>query len=63
MRSREAVGQPAVESLWQQPSQERVNNYKGEVGEAFLKVTWSVPGRGGGGERRTIEQLNETNSA
>lgn len=26
---------------------EGVNNNKGEVGGAFLKVMWSVPGRGG----------------
>lgn len=37
-----------MDSLWQQPGQDWVNNYKEEVGEAFLQVTWSVSGRGGG---------------
>lgn len=31
---------------------EGVNHNKGEVGGAFLKVMWSVPGRGGVGEER-----------
>lgn len=47
LRSEKAASQHAAESLWQRPSQERVNNNKGEVGEAFLKVTWSVLGRVG----------------
>lgn len=49
LRSEEAASQHAAESLWQRPSQERVNNNKGEVGETFLKVTWSVLGRVGWG--------------
>lgn len=40
---------PAARSLWQRPGQERVNNNKGEVGEAFLKVTWFMLGRRGVG--------------
>ena len=50
-RGEKPAGQPAVESLWRRCSQERVNNNKGEVGEAFLKVTWSVPGTGRRGGR------------
>lgn len=49
LRGKKPVRQPAVGSLWQRPGQERVNNNKGEVGEAFLKVTWSMLGRGGRG--------------
>lgn len=50
-RGEKPARQPAVESLWRRSSQERVNNNKGEVGEAFLKVTWSVPGKGRRGGR------------
>jgi len=48
LRGEQPARQPAVESLWQPSGQQRVNNNKEEVGEAFLKVTWSVPGSGGG---------------
>lgn len=56
LRGKKPARQPAAGSLWQRPGKERVNNNKGEVGEAFLKVTWSVLGRGrvggaGGGKR------------
>lgn len=34
--------------LWRASGQDGVNSKAGEVGEAFLKVTWSVPGKGGG---------------
>lgn len=40
--------QPAARSPRLLSGWERVNNSKGEDGEAFLEVTWSVPGRGEG---------------
>lgn len=45
--------EPARGSLLRRASgTEGVNNNKGEVGGAFLKVMWSVPGRGGEGRTR-----------
>lgn len=59
LRGKKPARQPAVGSLWQRSVQERVNNNKGEVGEAFLKVMWSVLGRGGEWRRdgRSLERV------
>lgn len=42
---------------------EGVNNNKGEVGGAFLKVMWSVPGTGGEDARRGGETGEEEEGA
>lgn len=49
LRGEHGSRQPAAQSRWLRSGWERVNNSKGEDGEAFLKVTWSVLGRGGEG--------------
>lgn len=48
LRGKQHSRQQAARSRWLRSGRERVNSSKGEDGEAFLKVTWSVLGRGDG---------------